>query len=119
MADYLQRVARHVASQTDVEQAYALGKSVVDFALTGKNNIMLTIDRYQDSPYQWGIGEVSLEKVANAETKNAFEFFNADGFHITEECRRYLLPLIQGESYPPYVRVASLSSITEKLCLQK
>jgi hypothetical protein len=63
---------------------------------------MLTIERYQDAPYQWGISAVALEKVANAERKMPLNFVDADGFHITEDCRRYLLPLIQGEAYPPY-----------------
>ncbi len=102
VADYLQRSARHIASKTDVDQAYALGKAAIELALAGKHGVMLTIERLQDDPYRWQIGEVPLAKVANGERKMPLDFIDAEGFHITEKCRRYLLPLIQGESYPPY-----------------
>ncbi|MDY6991157.1 MAG: 6-phosphofructokinase [Pseudomonadota bacterium] len=102
VADYLQRAARHIASKTDVEQAYALGKAAVEFALEGKNAIMPTIVRVSDAPYQWKIGSAPLAEVANIEKKMPKEFISADGFGITEACRRYLQPLILGEDYPPY-----------------
>lgn len=100
--DYLQRSARHIASKTDVEQAYALGKAAVEFSLQGKNNIMLTIERLNARPYEWRIGDVELERVANVERKMPDDFISDDGFGITPKCREYLLPLIQGEDYPPY-----------------
>lgn len=102
LADYLQRSARHIASKTDVEQAYAVGKAAVEFALAGKNAVMATIVREKGSTYQWSIGEAPLEKVANVEVKMPREYITPDGFGITQACRDYLLPLIQGESYPPY-----------------
>ncbi|OGO95194.1 MAG: 6-phosphofructokinase [Coxiella sp. RIFCSPHIGHO2_12_FULL_42_15] len=102
VADYLQRAARHIASQTDVEQAYALGKAAVEFALQGKNNIMLTIERQIGPEYRWAIGSVPLQKVANVEFKMPRHFIDEEGYHITEACRHYLMPLIQGEAYPPY-----------------
>lgn len=102
VADYLQRAARHIASQTDVEQAYAVGKAAVEFALAGKNAVMPTIVRKSDSPYQWEIGSVELKDVANVEKMMPREFISEDGFGITPACRAYLQPLIEGESYPPY-----------------
>lgn len=101
--DYLQRSARHIASKTDVEQAYALGKAAVEYAIAGKNEIMLTIRRISDTPYRWEIDSVPLTAVANVEKKIPRHFITPDGFHITEECRRYLQPLIQGEDHPPYL----------------
>src|SRR6185295_18861185 len=53
VADYLQRAARHIASKTDVEQAYALGKAAVEFALMGKNAVMPIIVRESNQPYRW------------------------------------------------------------------
>jgi ATP-dependent phosphofructokinase / diphosphate-dependent phosphofructokinase len=100
--DYLQRSARHLASGTDVDQAYALGKAAVEHAVAGANAIMMTINRLNDTPYQWEIGSVPLIDVANVEKKMPRDFITADGFGITEACRRYLLPLIQGEDHPPY-----------------
>lgn len=102
VADYLQRSARHIASKTDLDQAYALGKAAVEYALSGKTNIMLTIERLADAPYRWQIGEITLERVANAEKRLPEHFIDLEGFHITPDCRRYILPLIQGEAYPPY-----------------
>jgi len=102
VADYLQRSARHIASKVDVEQAYALGKAAVDMAIAGENAVMPSIVRKSDSPYVWEIGKAKLEDVANIEKMMPKEFITDDGFGITEACRRYLLPLIEGEDYPPY-----------------
>lgn len=102
VADYLQRAARHIASKTDVEQAYALGKAAVEMAVAGDNAIMPTIKRLSDDPYTWEIGKAKLEDVANVEKMMPKEFITEDGFGITEACRRYLTPLIEGEDYPPY-----------------
>lgn len=103
VADYLQRAARHIASQVDVDQAFALGQAAVELALSGHNAIMPTIVREQDAPYQWSIGHVPLSAVANQEKPMPAHFIREDGMGITDACRRYLEPLIQGEAYPPYV----------------
>jgi len=102
VADYLQRAARHIASKTDVEQAYALGKAAVELAVKGHNAVMPTVVRKSSSPYRWEVGIAPLSKVANVEKKMPRDFITADGFHITTKCRRYLSPLIAGEAYPPY-----------------
>ena len=121
LADYLQRSARHLASRTDIEQAHALGVAAVNLALQGKNAMMATIDRLADAPYRWKIGEAPLKDVANVERKMPPEFISADGFHITDACRTYLQPLIEGEEPPPYrnglpdyVRLQNIS-IAQKL----
>ncbi len=102
VADYLQRAARHIASKVDVEQAYAVGKAAVELALRGVNAVMPTIVRKSEKPYRWSIGHVPLSEVANLEKKVPRDYITADGFGITESCRRYLQPLIGGEAYPPY-----------------
>ena len=102
VADYLQRAARHIASATDVEQAYAVGKAAVTFALDGKNAVMPVIQRKRSKPYRWDIGEAPLGKVANVEKMMPRSFISKDGFGITARAREYLSPLIQGEDYPPY-----------------
>jgi 6-phosphofructokinase 1 len=102
VADYLQRSARHIASKVDVDQAYAVGKAAVQFALQGKNAVMPIIVRKSSKPYRWGIGEAPLSAIANQEKKVPRHFITPDGFGITGACRRYLLPLIGGEGYPPY-----------------
>jgi 6-phosphofructokinase 1 len=102
VADYLQRAARHIASKSDVEQAYAMGKAAVELAIKGKNAVMPTIVRKSDKPYKWTVGEAPLSKVANVEKMMPKNFISKDGFGITDKCRAYLEPLIQGEDYPPY-----------------
>ena len=102
VADYLQRAARHIASQVDVEQAYAMGRAAVELAVKGHNAVMPTVVRKSSKPYKWVVGSVPLEKVANVEKKLPRDFITADGFGITEKCRRYLQPLIAGEDYPPF-----------------
>ena len=102
VADYLQRAARHIASATDVQQAYALGQAAVEFARQGKNAVMPTIVRTNDKPYRYKIGEVKLSRVANIERKMPKNFISRDGFGITPAAKRYLAPLIEGEDYPSY-----------------
>ncbi len=102
VADYLQRAARHISSKSDVEQAYALGKSAVELALKGKNSVMPTVVRTSNKPYRWKIGEAKLSRVANVEKMMPMSFISKDGFGITKRCRDYLQPLIAGEDYPPY-----------------
>jgi 6-phosphofructokinase 1 len=53
--DYLQRSARHIASETDVQQAYAVGRAAVEFAIAGRSAVMPAIRRLSDSPYRWDI----------------------------------------------------------------
>jgi 6-phosphofructokinase 1 len=104
IADYLQRSARHIASATDVEQAYAVGRAAVQMALAGENAVMPTIVRQSNEPYRWTIGKAPLGRVANREKMMPRRFIRTDGFGITASCRRYLEPLILGEDYPPYRR---------------
>ena len=102
LADYLQRSARHIASKTDVDQAYAVGCAAVEMAIAGKNAVMPAITRKPGKRYQWTITEAPLAKVANVEKKMPRNYISKDGFSITERCREYLTPLIIGEDYPPY-----------------
>jgi 6-phosphofructokinase 1 len=102
VADYLQRAARHVASKTDVLQAYATGKAAVEVALKGRNSVMPAIKRVSNRPYKWKIEIAELKDVANKEKFMPRDFISEDGFGITAKCRQYLTPLIQGEDYPPY-----------------
>jgi 6-phosphofructokinase len=103
IADYLQRSARHIASQVDVEQAYALGRFGVELAIAGQHGKMPVIVREQNIPYQWRIDSAPLSEVANVEKHLPAEYIRDDGMGITDACREYILPLIQGEAYPPYV----------------
>ncbi len=102
IADYLMRSARHIASAVDHEQAYAVGRAAVELALEGASGQMVTIERESDEPYRWHCGSAPLEQIANVERSMPRSFITEDGFHITQACRRYLSPLVQGEAYPAY-----------------
>ncbi len=104
VCDYLQRSARHIASKTDVDQAYALGRAAVNYAVNGENAIMPVVVRDTDEPYTWHIDKAPLSDVANVERCLPADYITDDGFHITDKARRYLTPLIEGEAYPPYRR---------------
>ena len=102
LADYLQRSARHLASKTDVDQAYAVGRRAVELALQGQSAVMVSIERSKGDTYDWSLGEAPLAKVANMEKKMPRSFITKDGFGITKRARDYLQPLIAGEDHPPY-----------------
>ena len=102
VADYLQRAARHIASKTDVDMAYAMGKAAVEYAIKGHNSIMPTVVRTSNKPFKWKVGMADLSKVANVEKMMPNNFITKDGFGITNACRTYMEPLIKGEDYPPY-----------------
>ena len=120
VADYLQRSARHLASKTDVEQAYALGKAAVEKAIEGKSGIMPCIVRESSTPYQWSIGEAPLAEVANVEEMMPRDYITEDGFHITDKAKAYFSPLIQGEDYPPFENgLPSYGSLKKALVAKK
>jgi len=102
ISDYLQRSARHLASKTDLEQAYAVGKRSMELAVEGRNAVMPVIRRLTENPYSWDIITAELKDLANVEKMLPRDFITEDGFGITEACRRYLQPLIEGEAFPPF-----------------
>lgn len=104
IADYLQRSARHLASKVDLEQAYGVGVAAVKLALAGKNAVMPYIKRIATCPYRWEIKDIALTEVANIEKTMPDEFISVNGFHITEQCREYIQPLIMGEDYPSFIQ---------------
>ncbi|MCC7216606.1 MAG: 6-phosphofructokinase [Burkholderiales bacterium] len=124
VADYLQRAARHLASKTDVEQSYAVGRAAVEMALKGRNAVMPAITRVSDKPYKWKITEAPLAKVANVEKMLPRDFITKDGYGITAKARAYLGPLMKGEDPPPfrdglpqYVRLKNVA-VAKKLATQ-
>ncbi len=120
VSDYLQRSARHISSQVDLDHAYAVGKAAVEFASSGENAIMPIIVRKKTKPYSWEIGKVELSKVANIEKKMPSNFISKDGFGITQSCKNYLSPLIQGEAWAPFEDgVIQTASLKNKLVRKK
>jgi 6-phosphofructokinase len=104
LPDYLQRSARHIASETDLQHALAVGRAAVDCALAGQNAVMPVIVRTSDAPYRWHVDVAPLARIANHEKTMPRGFIRRDGYGITAAARRYLQPLVAGEAYPPYGR---------------
>ena len=120
VSDYLQRSARHISSQVDLDHAYAVGKAAVEYASSGENAIMPIIVRKKTKPYSWEVGKVALSKVANIEKKMPRNFISKDGFGITQSCKNYLSPLIQGEAWAPFEDgVIQTASLKNKLVRKK
>jgi len=124
VADYLQRAARHLASRTDLDHSFAVGKAAVEMALAGRNAVMPAITRVSDKPYRWKITEAPLDKVANVEKMLPRDFITSDGYGITAKARAYLAPLIKGEAPPPfkdglpqYVRLKNVA-VEKKLAIE-
>lgn len=123
VSDYLQRSARHIASKVDLQQSLAVGEAAVKFALSGESSVMPVIIRNKSKPYTWKIGKISLSRVANIEKVLPKGYISRDGFGITKSCKDYMLPLIQGEAFPPYKNgvptIAKLRNILVKKKLKK
>ena len=102
VADYLQRSARHLSSQTDLDHAIAVGNEAVEYAVAGHNAVMPAIIRDANAPYAWHLDMAPLSNIANVEKFLPPEYISEDGYGITEACRDYLTPLISGEAHTPY-----------------
>ena len=98
LPDYLQRSARHVASETDMRQAIAVGRAAVEYAVKGRNALMPVIVRSSDRPYRWSVEAAPLADIANHERTMPDGFIRDDGYGITDAARRYLEPLVRGEA---------------------
>jgi 6-phosphofructokinase len=88
-------------------------------ALAGKNAVMPIIVRDSNQPYQWHIEDIALSKIANQEKTLPKNYIREDGFGITQACRDYLLPFIQGEAYPAYQNGMPVYVRLENRCIAK
>ena len=125
VSDYLQRSARHIASQTDLLHAEAVGIHAVKYAIKGMNGVMPVIVRGKGKKYSWKIEPAPLSKIANVEKKLPKSFISKDGFDITSKAIKYLQPLILGEAFPnfkdgiPTSEKLKLIEVTKKLSVWK
>lgn len=99
----LQRAATHLASLTDINEAFQVGHDAVVAANDGKTGMMITLDRNGDNPYQCGTSAYDIHAIANVERKVPDEWITADGTNLTDDYEKYARPLIMGELTPLYV----------------
>lgn len=98
----LQRSASHMASLTDIEEAYMAGEAAVAAADEGHTGKMITLLREEGEEYRCKTGIYDIHEIANIERKVPYEWISEDCCNVTEAYERYARPLIQGELYPIY-----------------
>ena len=99
----LQRCASHLASRTDVTEAYAVGGAAAAAAFAGESGRMIALKRMSGYPYQCVTESVDVQQVANLEKKVPLEWITPDGMHVTSSFEEYARPLILDELTPIYV----------------
>ena len=111
----LQRCASHLASLTDINEAFAQGQKGVELAEAGETATMVCLKRVSNSPYKVEISHAPIKNIANEAKSVPREWINEDGNDITQELLDYLYPLIQGEvsveyehGIPSYMNVSHL-----------
>ena len=99
----LQRCASHLASRTDVNEAYAVGGAAASAAFAGETGRMISLKRISDYPYQCITESVDVQQVANLEKKVPLDWITPDGMQVTAAFEEYARPLILDEVTPVYV----------------
>ena len=99
----LQRCASHLASRTDITEAYQVGGAAVEAAFAGQTGKMCGIVRLSDTPYRTETTTVDVAAVANQEKCVPADWITPDGMHVNEKFETYARPLIQAELTPIYI----------------
>ena len=99
----LQRCASHLASRTDVNEAYAVGGAAAAAAFAGESGRMIALERISSYPYQCIAKSVDVQQVANLEKKVPLDWITPDGMQVTAAFEEYARPLILDEVTPVYV----------------
>lgn len=99
-----QRCASHIASLCDIEESFGVGKAAVSAAEQGVSREMMVIlrDSNDGEPYSSVYGHMDIDLIANRTKFVPKHYINERGNHVSDECLRYILPLIEGECYPEY-----------------
>lgn len=98
----LQRCASHIASKTDIDESLMVGAAAVKAAAEGETGKMMTFVRADGDEYKVTAASEDIDKIANMVREVPREFINAEGNNVTDECLRYIAPLIKGETCPEY-----------------
>ena len=98
----LQRCAAHVASETDVSEAFGVGAFAVDAAFSGKTGMMAALKRVSDAPYTCGFELHDIHDIANLEKKIPLDWIDAEHYRLREPFFAYARPLIAEEVKPEY-----------------
>ena len=112
-----QRASSHIASLTDIEEAYNCGKYALEQAVKGETGKMVVMNRTSNYHIKYEL--MDIEGIANAVKVVPTEYINEDGDYINDSFIDYALPLIQGDVTIPFengiVRFARLKKEIIKL----
>ena len=95
-----QRCAAHIASKTDIDESVGVGFAAVEAAVSGKTAVMMTINRADTEEYSVYYDSADISTIANGVRGVPREYINEAGNYVTDECIKYLAPLIVGEVTP-------------------
>jgi len=98
------RMSIGLASTIDLDEAYALGAGAVERIAAGQTGIVTILRRTSDEPYACVVDAVPIARIANAVRHLPAEYIADGGMGITDAFRRYALPLLGPEPFPPYGR---------------
>lgn len=101
----IQRCASHIASLTDVNEAFIVGGIAVKAAFDGETGKVGIFQRLSNKPYLMGTSIYDVNAIANVEKTVPQEWIINDGTGVSQEALDYMRPLIQGEIYPYMVVV--------------
>lgn len=110
----LQRAATHLASLTDINEAFQVGHDAVVAANEGKTGMMITLDRNGDDPYQCGTSAYDIHAIANVERPVPAEWITEDCCNLNDGYEKYARPLIMGELQPLFVNGTPLHIVMKK-----
>ncbi len=92
-----QRCAGHIISKTDIDESVRIGREAVRAAVSGISGEVMVFVRREGDGYICDIEHASVRGIANATRYVPDEFISEGGNNVTDECCKYLLPLIKGE----------------------
>lgn len=96
----LQRSASHIASRTDINEAFQVGGAAVKAACEGDNGKMIVLKRVSDDPYQCTTDIYDVHRISNVEKLVPRDWINKEGTFVTEKFISYIKPLIQADLPP-------------------
>jgi 6-phosphofructokinase len=99
----LQRAATHLASLTDINEAFQSGADAVKAANEGKTGMMITLNRVSSDPYEISTSPYDIHAIANVERHVPAEWITGTGDGLNEKYLEYARPLIMGELQPLFV----------------
>jgi 6-phosphofructokinase 1 len=92
----MQRMSMALASETDLQEAYEVGRAGVRAVVAGESGVMITLQRVADEPYRCTTGFTPVERVANTQRLLPPEYLHPTRPWVTDAFLAYARPLLGG-----------------------